>query len=259
MSALPRVLVRALTDARNGHRAEIVGDEAHHLVRVLRVRVGDKLVVFDGIGNEALARVESTQTRGVVSVRVCLEESMRPGVRGDAASVILLQGYPKGDKLDTVVRQATELGVCAIWPVYTARAVPRGCGEKRIARWQAIASSAAAQCGRADVPEVRQPTGLQEALMELTENVTVRLVPWEVQGIPLGDALATAPAAGGCAVLVGPEGGLEESEVALAKDYGFVPVSLGPRILRTETVAPALLAVLSFARGDLRRLRSDGG
>lgn len=253
MSARHRVLVESLAGAAAGDGVEVGGEGAHHLARVVRVRVGEAVVAFDGAGLEASARITALEASGrQPRVSLTLTDAPHAGVTWDAAGVCLLQGYPKGDKLDTIVRQATELGVRAICPVYTARSVPRpkGAGpEERLAR---IAASAAAQCGRADVPEVGAASDLARALAALDARTAVRLLAWEEGGVPLGEALAAAPAQGWSAVLVGPEGGLEAAEVELARGHGFVPVSLGPRIWRTETAGPALLAMLSLARGDLR-------
>jgi 16S rRNA U1498 N3-methylase RsmE len=198
-----------------------------------------------------------------------------------------------------------------VWPVFTARSVPRGSDPRAVAaraeRLRAVAAAAAAQCGRADVPEVREAVALEEALGAVGRAASarggegvggdgvLRIVPWEgatqslretlerfalpepepvdrraernptelqpsasavIDGLGLAHGLGLgakgAPVIR-CVVLVGPEGGLEADEVARAEARGFRAVSLGPRILRTETVAPALLALLSFARGDLRR------
>jgi 16S rRNA (uracil1498-N3)-methyltransferase len=241
-----------------GDEVAITGEAAHHLSRVVRVREGEVVVLFDGRGHEIPARVARVEGgRRQLQVVVTAEGPARLGVQADAAAVCLLQGYPKGDKLDIVARQIAELGARALWPVYTARSVPQpGRGEEtRRERLAAIAASASAQCGRADVMAVAAPRALEEALADLDPAVTLRLVAWEEGGEPLGQVLARAAPEGGCAVLVGPEGGLTTGEVELAGRHGFVPVSLGPRILRTETAGPALVAMLALARGDLHPQR----
>ncbi len=229
-----------------------LSDEAAHHLRVLRVGVGDALVLFDGLGYERDATVHAVARNGVA---VTLRGPRREGARADGARVTWLQGYPKGDKLDTIVRQATELGVYAIRPVYTARSVPRernDRGAARVARWERIAEEAARQSGRADLPVVLPPLPLDEALVTLSDHASLRLVAWESSTRPLLDVAFDAPEAPAVA-LAGPEGGLAADEVARCEAAGFVAVSLGPRVLRAETVAPALLGVLSALRGDLRR------
>lgn len=261
--------------ARAGGDAVVEGETAHYLVRVLRVREGDALTLFDGEGREVSVRVAAvTSEKRGAALRVRAEGDAYEGVRGDSLRVCWLQGVPKGDKLETVLREGTELGAHAFWPVYTQRSVPRPKGvpagpdgDARVQRWRAVASSAAAQCGRADVPRVEPARPLEEALTRLPAWAALRIVPWEGGGEPLHAALARFAEAlagethaspvphaerPGCAVLVGPEGGLDVQEVSLARAHGFVPVSLGPRVLRTETVAAALLGVLSYALGDLR-------
>jgi 16S rRNA (uracil1498-N3)-methyltransferase len=220
-------------------------EAAHHL-RVARVPWGTRVVLFDGEGCERDAVLDP----GGATVTPC--DAPRAGVGADGARVTWIQGYPKGDKLDVIIRQATELGVAAIWPVFTARSVPQERGDRsaaRLERWRRIAEEAARQCGRADVPALRGPTGLDEALAALPPG-GLRIVAWESSA----DALARVlpPGAGGpVAALAGPEGGLDRAEVDRCAERGFIPVSLGPRILRAETVAPALLGALSVLCGDL--------
>ncbi len=229
-----------------GEAAALPREAAHHL-RVTRVPWGTRVVLFDGSGFERDATLDAG------GATVTLGPHAREGVGADRARVTWIQGYPKGDKLDTIVRQATELGVAALWPVYTARSVPQERGDRsapRLERWTRIAEEAARQSGRADVPELRRPVPLDEALAALAEG-GVRLVAWESSATPLARAVSPG-APGPVTVVSGPEGGLDAAEVARCEARGFVTVSLGPRILRAETVAPAMLAALSVLCGDLR-------
>lgn len=242
-----RVLVRAeLLDAAC---AELDGERAHHLRRVARVRDGERVVAFDGAGRERAAVIEGAR-RGSVTLRYV--EPARRGATRDAARITWLQGVPKGDKLEGIARQATELGVERFVPVYTARAIPVERADRaasRHARLARVIEEAARQCGRADLPELSPAVGMREALA-LAAPCALKLVAWERASEPL--ASMPDPGGGGVAVLAGPEGGLDESEVLLAREAGFLSVSLGPRILRAETVAPALVALLSSRWGDLR-------
>jgi len=234
----------------------LVGEGHHHLTRVLRARIGDAVELFDGEGLRAAASLVAIDAR---EAWVELTEAPSLGVGPDAVRAVWIQGMPKGDKLDDIVRQATELGVARVVPVFTRRAVPQGKGgrsEGRRVRLLRIAEEAARQCGRADVPQVDEPLALADALkaLEGAGGPGVKLVACPHTGGPLGAAVADGEAvrARGVAVLVGPEGGLDPEEVAAARASGFVPVSLGPRVLRTETAAPAVLGMLSVLWGDLR-------
>lgn len=242
--------LRALVEPASLRRDEalLVGDRAHHLARVTRVRVGEAVTAFDGQGTERDAVVQDLSRDGV---RLRFTAPARAGVTRDRARVTLLQAVPKGDKLETIVRQATELGVERVVPVWSERSVPRERADRAEARHQRllrVVEEAARQCGRADLPELLPACPLAEAI-ERAASCALRLVAWEravrpLRGLP-------DPEGGGVALLVGPEGGLALAEAQAAEAAGFVTISLGPRVLRTETVAPALLAVLSARWGDL--------
>jgi 16S rRNA (uracil1498-N3)-methyltransferase len=228
-------------------------EAGHHVARVMRARSGDTLDVFDARGREARAVIVSIH-RDSVDVTVDAH-GWRAGVGADPSRVTLLQGVPKGEKLEAIVRQATELGVAAIRPVFTARAIPRpGGATTRVDRLRAIAISACEQCQRAVPPAIEEAASLESAFATLDASIALRIVAWEDGGDPFLEAVGRA-APGACAVLVGPEGGFEPREIELARSHGFVAVTLGPRILRTETVAPAILAAISVVRGDLAATR----
>jgi 16S rRNA (uracil1498-N3)-methyltransferase len=171
--------------------------------------------------------------------------------RDTALEVHLLQGLPKGDKLELVLQKTTELGAARLTPVLTARSVPvRDAARegRRLERWQRIVTEATRQCGRAQVPQVDAPLPLAQALSQVSAEM--RLVAWEKGGRSLS-SLAESFSPLSVAVLIGPEGGLEASEVALAQDFGFLPVTLGPRILRTETAGMVLAAWIQLIWGDM--------
>lgn len=242
---------RALVDDASLRRDDVTltGDRAHHLARVTRVRPGERVTLFDGAGFERDAEVTRVDARAVALRCV---SPLRAGVTADAARVTWLQGVPKGDKLETIARQATELGVWRLVPVWTARSVPRERPDRAVARHERllrVVEEAARQCQRADLPEVLPACDLPAALA-LAPPGALKLLAWERAARPLRDL--PAPGEGGVTVLVGPEGGIADDEAALAESLGFAPISLGRRILRAETVAPALLAVLSARWGDLR-------
>lgn len=217
----------------------------HHLGAVLRLSPGEEIVLLDGLGNLSRCRIESLDRRsGTARVlqRWREEESAFP--------VHLLQALPKGDKMDLVLQKGTELGVSAFVPVLAGRSISRtetGQG-KRLIRWERIVREAARQCHRPSLPSLSPPLPLAEALAEC--NAELRLMLWEGESRPLAEALpAAAPRE--AAILVGPEGGFSPQEAELARRAGFLPVRIGPRILRTETAGFAASSILQYLYGDL--------
>lgn len=226
-----------------GGRARLEPDEWHYLRHVLRLAPGAPLEVFDGEGGEhqALLPAEGEE----------LELGPRRARAAPRALLWLAFAPPRGDRADLVVQKAVELGVARLLPFEAARSVVRLDAERgasRAARWSRIAAEAARQCGRADVPEVEAPAPLLRALASAPPGFR-RLLCYEGGGEPLAGALD--PAAPGHLVVVGPEGGFEPGEVEAAAAGGACPVSLGPRILRAETAALAVLAILQHRLGDL--------
>ncbi len=214
----------ALVRGGEGETAALPRDAAHHL-RVARVPWGTRVVLFDGSGLERDATLDAG------GATVTLAALARPGVGADGARVTWIQGYPKGDKLDTIVRQATELGVAALWPVYTARSVPQERNARsapRLERWTRIAEEAARQSGRADVPELRAAAPLDEALAVPRRRRRPRGGLGVVGDVPLARAVPPG-ARGPVAVVAGPEGGLDAAEVARCEARGFVTPSPSAR------------------------------
>jgi 16S rRNA (uracil1498-N3)-methyltransferase len=177
-----------------------------------------------------------------------------PAADESALAISLVQGVPKGDQMEVVIRATTELGVARILPALTARTVVRldaGRWRERARRWQRVAKEATKQCGRALVPAVEAPRPLAEWIAEETA-ADVRLCLWEGEGTPLRRVIERLePGPRRVSVIVGPEGGLTADEVGLARAAGYVSVTLGDRILRTETAALTIVALLQYTRGDL--------
>jgi len=238
-------------------------DESRHLARVLRLKAGDTVIAADGAGHDFTVRLEDvgeTVTGTVLGVaRTDAESPLR---------ITLVQSVPKGDKMEAIVRAATELGVARIVPVTTERtivALEPSRWRERARRWQRVAKEAAKQCGRAVIPPVEVPRPLPEFLA-LDEPAELRLCLWEgaaAQGEGggearlLGTTLAASlppalPVGARVNLLVGPEGGLSRREVETAGAHGFRVIGVGARILRTETAGPAILAVLQSRFGDLQ-------
>ncbi len=233
-----------------GDSAIVTGPEAYHIKRVLRLGPGDIITLLDGYGNYWESCIEGFTGKSI-NCRV-----LRRGLAGGEPSlrVVLVQGLAKGDRMDTVIQKGTELGAAAFWPVVCKRSVVRLDASKktsRLERWQRIAAGAAKQCRRALVPELTEPMDWSAALNIIPPGALV-LVMWEDEtGRTLKDVLQSRPRPDEVYLLIGPEGGLEQQEVEEARRRGGIPVTLGPRILRTETAGPATLAIILYQWGDL--------
>jgi 16S rRNA (uracil1498-N3)-methyltransferase len=232
-----------------GDRVIVDGDAHHHLGRVLRVRPGDKVVIFDGQGTEIDAEVAEV---GPKTTALVLGERRRGNTSAAPTRITLLQGLARGEKMDWIIQKTCELGVARVVPVLTGRTVAAPAqAVTRRQRWERIAREAARQSGRADVPTIEAPTSLTAALGAIDPG-ELRLAFWETAGpggCPLRAALPPAPRP--TTLLVGPEGGFSAEEIGQAQSAGFITVGLGPRILRTETAAVVAVALLQFAAGGL--------
>jgi 16S rRNA (uracil1498-N3)-methyltransferase len=231
-----------------GGRVTFGADESRHLARVLRLRPGDTVLATDGAGREFTVRLESL---GEAVTGTVLAEAA--GTPPSPLAITLIQGVPKGDRMETIVRAATELGVARVQPALCERTVVRlepGRWRDRARRWQRVAREAAKQCGRAVIPEIEAPRPLAEWLAT-GEPADLPLCLWETGGTPLARVLAAAGTPRSAIALVGPEGGLAHGEVETARSRGFTVTSLGPRVLRTETAGPAITAILQSRFGDL--------
>jgi 16S rRNA (uracil1498-N3)-methyltransferase len=230
---------------RTGTTVTLADEAANHVLRVLRLRRGDALVVFDGSGVD-YAAVVAGMRRDTVEIEVGAGQAV---ARESPLQITLLQGVCRGPRMDTVIQKATELGVTTIVPVLTGRTVVR-LADERVERkhghWARVAVAAAEQSGRGVVPTVAAAQSLEAALAGLPGGVGRWLLD------PEGEQLGDRPAVGSpLALLVGPEGGLTEAEREQAAAAGFRRWRLGPRILRTETAPLVALAVLQYLLGDL--------
>ena len=232
----------------NGSEVRLHPDAAHHAVRVLRLGVGEPVVLFDGLGGEFEARITSIE-RGDVCVRTGAHVGIE---RESRLYVTLVQGLSSGDRMDITLQKAVELGVAAIQPVATERSVVKLKDERaqrRVEHWQNLVIAACEQCGRNRVPEVAAVLSLPEWLAQIEmaapqDEARLLLSPEATQS--LKDLTPVAR----MTLLVGPEGGLSPVETRLAQSRGFKPVRLGPRTLRTETAALATLAAIQALWGD---------
>lgn len=223
-------------------------DAGKHVARVLRLKAGDALNVFDGLGAEYSAIVESV--RGT-EVSVCVGERLNE-IRESPLSVTLAQGLSRGARMDYAIQKAVELGVTTIQPLATQRSVVRlddNKAAKRLAHWQQVAASACEQSGRSRVPPVAALAELEPWLAKSDPGHGPRFVL--DPSAPEGLGAQPAPGSQPVTLLIGPEGGLSDAELMLAEQHGFARVRLGPRVLRTETAAVAALTALQTLWGDL--------
>ncbi len=218
---------------------------AHHAARVLRLRVGDSVTVFNGRGGE-YAAVIGKIVRDQVTVEI---ESHIAVERESPLNVTLVQAVSSGDRMDLTLQKAVELGVACIAPVIGHRSIMRLSGERaemRVQRWQQVVVAACEQCGRNRVPTVMTMLPIS-TWFETAEKAQTR---WVLSPRAEHQLRALARPAQALQLLVGPEGGFTEEEERAAADAGFVGMRLGPRILRTETAAPAVLAAMQALWGD---------
>jgi 16S rRNA (uracil1498-N3)-methyltransferase len=230
---------------RAGGTTQLPEEAAHHAIHVLRLRTGDALTLFDGRGGEYAGRIAALE-RLRVSVDVLAHHALE---RESPLDVTLVQGVSAGEKMDFTVQKATELGVAAVQPVVAARSTGRIAGERaaqKRAHWQRVAIAACEQCGRNRVPAVQAPLTLEEYCRSAAPAGGLLLSPEARLG--LRDAAARLK--GAATIAVGPEAGFAADEEAMLAEAGFVPVRLGPRVLRTETAALAALAALNALAGD---------
>jgi len=215
------------------------GDAAHHAAVVLRMQPGQRVLVVDGSGLERVVELTTVSPQEITGQVLEVRRGALPHV-----ALTLIQGVPKAAKMDDIIRMGTELGVQEFIPVLTRRTVAEGGG--RAGRWRRIAAAATEQSRRADVPAVRDPRLLAEALDGLPPE-TLLLVLWEGEHVrTIGSALRTDPRRERVAVLVGPEGGLDDDDVREAVGRGGLLVTLGPLVLRTETAGVAALAMVLY-------------
>lgn len=238
-----------------GNEIRITGEDVGHIRRVLRMKEGEELSVGNGIDDtEYRCQIDHfTDDEVVCKIRFIKEEGVEL-----PAKIYLFQGLPKSDKMELVVQKAVELGVYEIIPVATKRAVVKLDDKKaksKVARWQAVSEAAAKQSKRAVVPRVHDLMTMQEAVA-YAKGMDAKAIPYELsRGMEAtrewlafaADTVSSAEDnAASIAIFIGPEGGFEESEIELAKETGITPISLGRRILRTETAGLTILSILMY-------------
>lgn len=228
---------------------KIEGSEVRHIRRVLRLKTGDGIVVFDGSGKEYGGVIAEEGPHSVL-VRI---QNVFPSKKESRLEITLAQSLLKGEKMDYLIQKATELGVKEIIPFFSSRSVPlleKSKKLERYHRWEKIAVEASKQCGRGVVPDVKPLQDYFEVL-SVPSGETLRLILWEKGGAGLKEILTESKGKQKVFSIVGPEGGLSQEEVDEAKRMNFIPVTLGERIMRAETASLCLLSILQYEWGDI--------
>ncbi len=235
------------------NNVEITGEDAHHIINVLRHKPGDVIKISNGRDLEGTGIIEEVDKRNIkLKIRI-IEKSSIVKIR---PVISLYQGLLKGNKMDFVIQKSTELGVSRIVPLTTQRTVVDISGKKykvRASRWEKIAKEASKQCMRPDILQVEPVLNFDEALVDAKKHQKL-LIPWELEkSVSLKNVLRPIDKSicNNIAVFIGPEGGFSEEEVKIAIEEGFEPVTLGPRILRSETASITVCSVIMYELGDV--------
>ena len=245
---MPRFFVeKCLSD--QDQEIVLINEDAHHIIDVLRLKVNDRITICDGAGTDAETIIKKMSEQSVY-LEIIAKTVNKTESRWQFT---LFQGLPKGDKMDYIIQKSVELGIRQIVPVQCSRSVAKiksNAVGKKVQRWNRIALEAAKQSGRGFIPKVFLPISFAEALEQLLE-FDIAFMPWENErSLSLKKYLSELDNSlqykftGG--FIIGPEGGFSNQEAELAFSRGITPVTLGPRILRTETAAVAVLSMLGY-------------
>jgi len=226
--------------------SEITGSDARQIQKVLRAKIGDKLIICDGKSKSYEAEVSDIKKDSIsLNILKELNEETEPKVK-----ITLAQCLPKGSKIDFIIQKSVELGVFDIIPVSSERSISKieGKEDKKKERWQRIAKEAAEQSGRQIIPQIHAPISFDE-LLKSSNKYALKLIPWELEKESLlRGVLNSVETCHGMSlqVIIGPEGGFSQEEINKAKSAGFTSISLGKRILRTETAGIAILSNIFY-------------
>lgn len=225
---------------------ELYGEDVNHIKNVLRLKVNEEIIVCDGAGRDFYCRISDISSEKVVAdiLDVCDNLSELE------TEITLFQGYPKSDKLELIIQKNVELGVSRIVPVMTKRTVVKldeKKADKKSERYRGIALSAAKQCGRGIIPEVSKPVSFREAL-SMAAKLDMCLIPYEeAKGIEFSrKIISEIKGKSSLGIFIGPEGGFDKEEIIAAEAAGIVPITLGHRILRTETAGMTMMSIVMF-------------
>lgn len=239
-----------------GDKITISGDDAHHIARVMRYKTKDILQISDGRSIESIVSIEKIDRKTPCVIGKVIRQDKKTEI---LPKISLFQGIPKKDKMDFILQKATEIGVCKFVPIITERTVVELTEKKkshRQKRWEKIILEASKQCMRMDIPQICDIITFDKAL-EIIKDYNISFIPWEKEHKSLKMALMYHKNLQGSniAVFIGPEGGFSQKEIKKAVEAEVVPVSLGPRILRTETAGLVACSLILYELGDLGGLR----
>ncbi|MDY7030275.1 MAG: 16S rRNA (uracil(1498)-N(3))-methyltransferase [Thermodesulfobacteriota bacterium] len=246
---MPRFFIEK--EAVKDNVAEIVGEDARNISRVLRLGIGDNVILFDEDGLEyhcVIRQRNSKRLKVEIIQKVYLQ-------RESSVEIILGQGLPKLHKMDIIVQKSTELGIHELVPFHAHRSMPKLDRErliKKVERWRKIALEATKQCGRNIIPHIEYPIDFKEIIKNEEATDGLKLFLWEGDGtIDLREILQANSDKKRFIVLVGPEGGFTDKEVQDANEHGFKTASMGSRILRSETASISIVSIIQYMFGDL--------
>lgn len=229
----------------------IDNEDVNHISRVLRLGEGDEITVCDGQGFDYKVRIESVDSKKIV----CDILEKNKSITEPNIEVTLFQGLPKASKMDYIIQKTTELGIAKIVPCALSRCVVKlenhKAEAKKVDRWQKVAEAAAKQSGRGIIPEIAMPVSIDTAIEEL-KKCDICFVPYECEDkTNLREVLTSAKDVKKAGFIIGPEGGFDLSEIEKIKAAGIKTVTLGRRILRTETAGEAVLTMIMYEIGDI--------
>ncbi len=236
---------RFFVEKRNisGGRLTIINEEAHHMKDVIRLKNNDKFIAFDGEGSQYICRIRSLSADKIEAI---IEEKKKTTIK--IPDVTLACAIPKSSKMDDLIQKAAELRVKTLIPILTARGIVKISQDKigaKIKRWEKIAKESSKQCGRDDVLKIKEPGDFKEVVSD-SNNYKLKLIPCICDDAkPIKTTLAAIKAES-VLILVGPEGDFAPAEVELAKSFNFVPVSLGPVVLRVDTACFYILSIIMY-------------
>ena len=233
-----------------GDRVEITGGDAAHIAKVLRTEVGETLTLCDGEGCDFYATVTALSKDSVyLTIKETVACTAEPKI-----SVTLFQGIPKQGKMDYIIEKCTELGISRIVPVSTKRSVvkieDKKSESKKLERWRKIAAESVKQCGRGTIPEVTEVMTVSEAI-NFAKDFDLTLAAYECERETTFRSALSGKSPKTVGIFIGPEGGLDDSEVELFKNAGITTVTLGKRILRTETAGHTVLTAVMYEFNEL--------
>lgn len=247
-----RIFIENIESLKPGSNFRLTGEESKYIAKVLRLVEGERVIISSSNGPEYLTTIEAIEKKSVLLKVESIDETKRES----KLDITLCQSLPKSKKMDLIIQKCTELGVRRFIPFTSSRSVSRPDskeGSEKVKRWEKIALEACRQCGRRFIPPLENVIKFDELLgnmSSLDNEKTLKLIPWESEDNKSLRQLSHIDVEK-VMLLIGPEGGFSKEEVERAKKVGFIPISLGSRLLRTETAGLATVSMLQYIWGDM--------